>query len=159
MTNPSKGAPPRPPRRHLAYGRWTPAFFLAPAIVALLAVGLYPTIFAVVTPFRRYNITRTRDGFPFIGFDNYVAVLTDPSFWGALGVTAGVGQERRGCLGRVGLRIVETSREAGTLVVGLRQVGTAAVVHDPKAALDRTPEGVRLDETFVRFGIDQAGVQ
>ncbi|MBN9073636.1 MAG: sugar ABC transporter permease [Rhizobiales bacterium] len=57
-------------------------------MVALLAVGLYPTIFAVVTSFRRYNITRTRDGFPFIGFDNYVAVLTDPSFWGALGVTA-----------------------------------------------------------------------
>lgn len=70
------------------YGRWTPFWFLAPAIFTLLAIGLYPTIFAVVTSFRRYNITRPRDGFPFIGLDNYAKVLTDGTFWASLGVTA-----------------------------------------------------------------------
>ena len=76
------------PRRSLAHGRWTPALFLAPAVLALLAVGLYPTLFALVTSFRRYNITRARDGFPFVGLENYVAVVSDPTFWGTLWVTA-----------------------------------------------------------------------
>jgi multiple sugar transport system permease protein len=71
----------------LAYGRWTPFWFLAPAVFALALIGLYPTIFALVTSFRQYNIARVRDGFPFVGFDNYVSVLTDPTFWQTLGRT------------------------------------------------------------------------
>jgi multiple sugar transport system permease protein len=75
-------------RAHLGYGRWTPAWFLAPAVLALLAIGIYPTIFAVVTSFRRYNITRAREGFPFIGLENYQRVLTDQTFWDTLSRTA-----------------------------------------------------------------------
>ncbi len=71
----------------LAYGRWTPFWFLAPSVLALAAIGLYPTLFALVTSFRQYNLTRVRDGFPFIGLDNYVTVLTDPTFWQTLGRT------------------------------------------------------------------------
>ncbi|QIB35245.1 carbohydrate ABC transporter permease [Ancylobacter pratisalsi] len=78
-------APTRPNR---GYGRWTPAWFLAPAVLALLLIGIYPTIFALVTSFRRYNITRPRDGFPFIGFENYISVLTDSTFWSSLFLTA-----------------------------------------------------------------------
>ncbi|MBH0238295.1 carbohydrate ABC transporter permease [Methylobrevis albus] len=70
------------------YGRWTPFWFLAPAVSALLLVGIYPTIFALVTSFRQYNITRPRDGYPFIGFSNYASVLTDGTFWTSLGTTA-----------------------------------------------------------------------
>lgn len=81
-------APPPRRRGHLEHGRWTPLWFLAPAVLTLLAVGIYPTLFALVTSFRRYNLTRARDGFPFIGFDNYAAVLTDRPFWDALGLTA-----------------------------------------------------------------------
>ncbi|ADH88168.1 binding-protein-dependent transport systems inner membrane component [Ancylobacter novellus DSM 506] len=76
-------------RRRLAYGRWTPFWFLAPAVLALFLIGIWPTLFALVTSLRRYNITRPRDGFPFIGLDNYVQVLTDPTFWDTLGRTAG----------------------------------------------------------------------
>jgi multiple sugar transport system permease protein len=54
----------------------------------LLAIGIYPTIFAVVTSFRRYNITRAREGFPFIGLENYQRVLTDQTFWDTLSRTA-----------------------------------------------------------------------
>jgi multiple sugar transport system permease protein len=73
--------------RQLEHGRYTPLFFLAPAVVALAVIGLYPTIFALVTSFRRYNITRAREGFPFIGFENYRNVLSDETFWDTLGLT------------------------------------------------------------------------
>lgn len=74
-------------RPQRGYSRYTPALFLAPAVITLLAIGIYPIVFALVTSFRRYNITRPRDGFPFIGFDNYVTVLTDATFWNSLGLT------------------------------------------------------------------------
>lgn len=79
---------PKPAGRlNPGYGRWTPALFLAPAVLALLVIGIYPTIFALVTSFRRYNITRPRDGFPFIGIENYQKVLSDQTFWDTLGLT------------------------------------------------------------------------
>jgi multiple sugar transport system permease protein len=77
-------------RHHLGYARWTPFWFLAPAVLALLAIGIYPTLFALVTSFRRYNITRRADmldGFPFVGFDNYLNVLSDRTFWDSLTLT------------------------------------------------------------------------
>ena len=78
----------RPRRRpNLGYGRFTPLWFLAPAVLALLAIGIYPTLFALVTSLRQYNLTRTRDGFPFVGVANYVQALTDPTFWQTLGRT------------------------------------------------------------------------
>jgi multiple sugar transport system permease protein len=81
----------RPERRHhLGYGRWTPVWFLAPAVLALFAIGIYPILFALVTSFRRYNITRRADmldGFPFVGLDNYLTVLGDRTFWDSLALT------------------------------------------------------------------------
>jgi multiple sugar transport system permease protein len=77
-------------RHHLGYGRWTPLWFLAPAVLALFAIGIYPILFALVTSFRRYNITRRADmldGFPFVGFDNYLTVLSDRTFWDSLFLT------------------------------------------------------------------------
>ncbi|CAN7265464.1 sugar ABC transporter permease [Phyllobacterium sp. LjRoot231] len=75
-------------RLNPGYGRWTPFWFLAPAVFALLIIGIYPTISALITSFRRYNITRPRDGFPFVGLDNYINVLSDQTFWQSLGLTA-----------------------------------------------------------------------
>jgi len=78
-------------RRHQpGYGRWTPFFFLAPAVVALFVIGIYPTVFAVATSFRRYNITRRADmldGFPFVGLDNYRQAFNDQTFWDSLSLT------------------------------------------------------------------------
>ncbi|MBF6592562.1 MAG: sugar ABC transporter permease, partial [Ktedonobacterales bacterium] len=71
-------------RNRLLHGRWTPLWFLAPAVLTLLAVGIYPTIFAVVTSLRQYNLTRMREGTPFVGLANYVAVLSDDTFRGAM---------------------------------------------------------------------------
>lgn len=65
-------------------GRWTPLWFLAPSVLVLLGVGIYPTIFAVITSFRQYNLTRLREGTPFVGFANYIAVLSDDTFRAAM---------------------------------------------------------------------------
>ncbi len=78
---------PRAGRARLEHARWTPLLFLAPAVLTLLAVGIYPTLFALVTSFRQYNLVRVRDGFPFVGVENYAHVLMDGSFWNALGVS------------------------------------------------------------------------
>jgi multiple sugar transport system permease protein len=64
--------------------RWAPALFLAPAVLTLLAVGLYPTVVAVVTSFRTYLVSKPQVAKDFIGFANYLTVLTDPTFWQAL---------------------------------------------------------------------------
>ncbi len=77
-------------RQHPGYGRWTPFWFLAPAVLALLAIGIYPSIFAILTSFRRYNIARRQDmldGYPFLGFANYARILDDQTFWDSLLLT------------------------------------------------------------------------
>jgi multiple sugar transport system permease protein len=60
---------------------------LAPAIIALLLIGIYPLIYAVRTSFQLYQLTKPYLGTPWVGFDNYRAVLNDGLFWGALGRT------------------------------------------------------------------------
>jgi len=82
--------PPAARRHNPGYGRFTPLWFLAPAVLALLVIGIYPTIFALITSFRSYNITRRQDmldGFPFVGFANYASALSDSTFWDALALT------------------------------------------------------------------------
>jgi len=74
-------------RRPPGQSRWAPLWFLAPAVAALAIIGIYPTVFALVTSFRRYNITRAREGFPFVGIENYRRVLTDETFWDTLALT------------------------------------------------------------------------
>jgi len=61
--------------------------FLAPAFLALALIGIFPTVFALVNSFRRYNLVRPLEGTPFVWIQNYVTVLNDSSFWGALGRT------------------------------------------------------------------------
>jgi len=80
---------PAPPRSRPGTSKWTPFWFLAPAVLVLFAIGIYPTLFALVTSLRQYNLTRVREGFPFVGLANYVQVLSDPTFWQTLGRTAG----------------------------------------------------------------------
>lgn len=61
--------------------------FLAPAVLTLLAVGLYPLLFALQVSFRQYQLARAYLPRNFVWFDNYLNVLQDPNFWGALGRT------------------------------------------------------------------------
>ena len=82
-------AAPALPARRRQRGRlnWTAASMLAPAVVALLAIGIYPLIRAVDTSFREFVVRNAARGTPYVGFDNYRSVLTDGLFWGSLGRT------------------------------------------------------------------------
>jgi multiple sugar transport system permease protein len=62
----------------------TALVMLAPAILALLAIGIYPLIYAVRTSFQLFQLTKPYLGTPWVGFDNYRTVLQDGLFWGAL---------------------------------------------------------------------------
>ena len=67
--------------------RSTRYIFLAPAILALVMVGIVPLIYALWSSFYAFNLTRLAQT-RFVGFSNYSTVLTDATFWAAMGRTA-----------------------------------------------------------------------
>lgn len=67
--------------------RWTTWTFLLPAVITLLAVGIYPLLFAVSISFRQYELTKPNLGFGFTGLSNYAQVFSDSTFWASLGRT------------------------------------------------------------------------
>lgn len=64
-----------------------PILMLGPAVLALFAIGLYPLFYALRSSFQFSQLTKPYLGTPWVGFDNYLAVLQDGLFWGALGRT------------------------------------------------------------------------
>jgi multiple sugar transport system permease protein len=75
--------------RHHWSIKYTHIWFLAPAVLALLIIGLYPMLVAVMNSFRHYNLAKPQEGTGFVGLDNYITVLSDSSFLGALARTFG----------------------------------------------------------------------
>ncbi|MEM7738836.1 MAG: sugar ABC transporter permease, partial [Deinococcota bacterium] len=67
--------------------RWITWTFLLPAVCTLLAVGIYPLLFALSISFRQYELTKPNLGFGFTGLSNYAQVFSDATFWGSLGRT------------------------------------------------------------------------
>ena len=59
---------------------------VAPAAVIMLAVAAYPILFAFWLSLNKADL-RKPDANEFIGFDNYVTVLSSPIWWRAFGVT------------------------------------------------------------------------
>ena len=60
-------------------------FFLAPAVIALLLVGIYPLLFAAWNSLHEFILPRVaRYGSPFVWFQNYLSLLSDQSFREAL---------------------------------------------------------------------------
>jgi multiple sugar transport system permease protein len=63
-------------------------FFLAPAVVVLLLVGIYPLLFAAWNSLHEFILPRVaRFGSPFVWFQNYLSLLSDQSFREALART------------------------------------------------------------------------
>ncbi|HEX3349378.1 MAG TPA: sugar ABC transporter permease, partial [Acetobacteraceae bacterium] len=65
-----------------------PWLLLAPTLILIAAVVLYPTIRGIDFSFHQMRLNRPALGFGYIGLANYAALLNDPVFWGALGNTA-----------------------------------------------------------------------
>ena len=59
---------------------------VAPAVTIMLAVAAYPIIYAFWLSLNKADL-RKPDANEFIGFDNYVTVLSSPIWWRAYGVT------------------------------------------------------------------------
>jgi multiple sugar transport system permease protein len=62
--------------------RRTGWLLVAPAIVAIAALGLYPLLYSLTISFRRWDLQTPAH--PFLGLDNYAQALTDARIWGAL---------------------------------------------------------------------------
>lgn len=74
----------------VAWGRggWFPYLLIAPSLLALVLVGLYPFLYMLSLSFRRLDFRRLGTEGPFVGFDNYRALFAEPVFWSSLKTTA-----------------------------------------------------------------------
>jgi len=64
--------------------RLTPWLFLLPGIVTLLAVGIYPVIYALWASFHHVDLVNLAAGTPFDGAHNYVSAFFNTLFTGAV---------------------------------------------------------------------------
>ena len=80
-TIPSLAAPPPIIRER----SWYPYFLIAPSMITLVVVSLAPFIYAIYLSFHQAKFGRVTD---FVGFDNYVMLLSDQRFWNSIGVAA-----------------------------------------------------------------------
>ncbi|MFC4456204.1 sugar ABC transporter permease [Deinococcus sonorensis] len=76
-------APARRPRRELSEGQLA-AVLLAPALLVLGAVLLYPMLSTLYTSLLTQKLTEPWLGTPFSGLKNYVQLVHDARFWTAL---------------------------------------------------------------------------
>ncbi|MCU1526468.1 MAG: transporter [Frondihabitans sp.] len=82
------GRAPKPPsgvatprKRKLLNARtWTLLAFALPSLVLLLLINLYPVIYAFIQSL--HNGTLLSSG-PFVGFQNYISIVQESSFWHA----------------------------------------------------------------------------
>ena len=62
--------------------------FIAPTIVLLLAINIFPLIWTIHLSFTNYRSNRPSAAIANVGIDNYISVLTDPDIWAAMQATA-----------------------------------------------------------------------
>ena len=62
--------------------------FIAPTIVLLLAINIFPLLWTLWLSFTNYRANRPNAPVVNVGIDNYVSVLTDPDVWAAMQATA-----------------------------------------------------------------------
>lgn len=76
---------PNPPRRPSRLpGRWVPLWFLLPAMLVLLVLQVYPTVYALFLSLMRQR----RGGFEFVGLQNFQLLLSQSAFRDTFGRTA-----------------------------------------------------------------------
>lgn len=75
---------PGPPRKRTV-GGFTPYALLVPACIVLIAVIGWPLVQLLIMSFQEFGRAQVFGApAPFIGLDNYVAVLSDAKFWNVL---------------------------------------------------------------------------
>jgi N,N'-diacetylchitobiose transport system permease protein len=78
--------PPDPGTARRKRARFTPIVLLVPALIILAAVIGWPLVQLFVMSFQEFGRSQVFGApAPFVGFDNYSRVLSDPQFWAVLG--------------------------------------------------------------------------
>src|SRR6267142_4685894 len=62
--------------------------FIAPTMLLLLAINIFPLIWTVRLSFTNFRANRPNAEVIGVGIDHYVAILTDPDIWGPMQATA-----------------------------------------------------------------------
>lgn len=79
----------KPEGRSIAQGKWTPLWFLMPAIIVTIIVFLYPLLFELWISLRNVTLLNLKSfKYPFIGIENYTRIFSDPLFYSTLIRTA-----------------------------------------------------------------------
>ena len=82
----SPAPPPKRRRRSQQSGGFTPYALLVPSLIVLAAITGWPLVQLVIMSFQRFGREQVFGAPPeFVGFDNYLDVLTDEEFWQVLG--------------------------------------------------------------------------
>jgi multiple sugar transport system permease protein len=62
--------------------------FIAPTIVLLLAINIFPLIWTIRLSFTNYRANRPNAPLHSVGIDHYQSILSDPDIWAAMQATA-----------------------------------------------------------------------
>jgi multiple sugar transport system permease protein len=62
--------------------------FIGPTMVILLAINIFPLIWAITLSFTNYRANRPNVPLKWIGLEHYTDILTDPDVWAGMQVTA-----------------------------------------------------------------------
>ena len=80
---------PRAARRMRGWSDRTIAWiFIAPTILLLLAINIFPLIWTIWLSFTNYRANRPNAPVRNVGIDNYASIMADPDIWAAMQATA-----------------------------------------------------------------------
>jgi multiple sugar transport system permease protein len=81
--------PPRLAKRVRSLSdRWIAWLFITPTILLLLAINIFPLIWAIQLSFTNYRANRPNAPVKYVGADNYSSILTNADIWAAMQATA-----------------------------------------------------------------------
>ena len=61
--------------------------FIAPNLLGVLAFTFIPLVSVILLSFTHWDLVSGFGGIEFVGIDNFIAVVKDPSFWNGLWLT------------------------------------------------------------------------
>ena len=73
----------RAERQAIRHRVWYPYLLIAPSMITLCIVSLVPFVYTVYLSFHAAKFGRVTD---FIGFTNYLQLLSDDRFWNSIGI-------------------------------------------------------------------------
>lgn len=62
--------------------------FVAPTVLLLLAINIFPLFWTIWLSFTNYRVNRPNNDVEFIGLKNYERILSDPDIWATMQATA-----------------------------------------------------------------------